>query len=71
MHCKVRYSGSIIPQRLRSIKETFCSNEPVTLYPIMPDPTNEGAVHMYTEERLLAEKINVISLSYLTLTPDC
>ena len=36
----------------------------------MPDPTNEGAVHMYTEERLLAEKINEISLSYLTLTPD-
>ena len=43
-------------------KMTSSSNEEVTLYPIIPDPTNEGAVHMYTEERLLAEKINVIQL---------
>ena len=40
-------------------KMTFSSNEEVTLYPIMPDPTNEGAVLMFTEERLLAEKLNV------------
>ena len=36
------------------------SNEEVTLYPVMPDPTNEGAVHMYTEQRLLAENLKVI-----------
>ena len=50
------------PVNIMINKMTSSSNEEVTLYPIIPDPTNEGAVHMYTEERLLAEKINVIQL---------
>jgi len=33
------------------------SNEKVTLYPMIPDPSNEGAVHMYTEQRLQAENL--------------
>ena len=36
------------------------SNEEATLYPMIPDPSNEGAVHMFTEERLLAENLQVI-----------
>ena len=51
-------------------KMTFCSNEEVTLYPIIPDPTNEGAVHMYTEERLLAEKIKVIRFQKFDTHPS-
>ena len=35
------------------------SNEKVTLYPMIPDPSNEGAVHMYTEQRLQAENLKV------------
>ena len=40
------------------------SNEEATLYPMIPDPSNEGAVHMYTQERLLAEKLKVILLFF-------
>ena len=39
---------------------SLTSNEEVTLYPMIPDPSNEGAVHMYTEQRLLAENLKVI-----------
>ena len=39
---------------------TLTSNEELTLYPMIPDPSNEGAVHMYTEQRLLAENLKVI-----------
>ena len=35
------------------------SNENTTLYPMIPDPRNEGGVRMYTEQRLLAENLNV------------
>ena len=36
------------------------SNEEVTLYPVMPEPRNQGFVRMYTEQRLLAENLKVI-----------
>ena len=39
---------------------TLSSNEEVTLYPMIPDPSNEGAVHMFTEQRLLAENLKVV-----------
>ena len=39
---------------------SLTSNEEVTLYPMIPDPSNEGAVHMYSEQRLLAENLKVI-----------
>ena len=38
---------------------TLSSNVEVTLYPMIPDPSNEGAVHMFTEQRLLAENLKV------------
>ena len=47
---------------------TLSSNEKVTLYPMILDPSNEGAVHMFTEQRLLAENLNVIQ-STLILQP--
>ena len=43
------------------------SNEEATLYPMIPDPSNEGAVHMYTEERLLAENLKVILFFFCNL----
>ena len=39
---------------------TLSSNEEVTLYPMIPDPSNEGAVHMFTEQRLVAENLKVV-----------
>jgi hypothetical protein len=38
--------------------KAICSNEHTTLYPVSPDPTNEGNTIMYTKERLVAEGKN-------------
>ena len=42
------------------------SNENTTLYPMIPDPRNEGGVRMYTEQRLLAENLNVAQFAHTT-----
>ena len=42
------------------------SNENTTLYPMIPDPRNEGGVRMYTEQRLLAENLNVAKFTHMT-----
>ena len=42
------------------------SNENTTLYPMIPDPRNEGGVRMYTEQRLLAENLNVAQFTHTT-----
>ena len=42
------------------------SNENSTLYPMIPDPRNEGGVRMYTEQRLLAENLNVTQFTHTT-----
>ena len=41
------------------------SNENTTLYPMIPDPRNEGGVRMYTEQRLLAENLNVAQFTQM------
>ena len=41
------------------------SNENTTLYPMIPDPRNEGGVRMYTEQRLLAENLNVTKFTQM------
>ena len=41
------------------------SNENTTLYPMIPDPRNEGGVRMYTEQRLLAENLNVADIIFV------
>ena len=41
------------------------SNENTTLYPMIPDPRNEGGVRMYTEQRLLAENLNVTQFTQM------
>ena len=43
-------------------KKAYSSNKAATYYPYMPDSTNEAEEHVYTEERILEEKINVIFL---------
>ena len=42
------------------------SNENTTLFPMIPDPRNEGGVRMYTEQRLLAENLNVAQFTHTT-----